>query len=244
MLGDGVHVIWISSFRLRDIRHWDVQLSTLTALNEREDTFVFTSDGEPAMSVYRKDFQELIAWLDEGYINRLNAVECFSWKINPISTNEGESSLDYIYDGFVHHLQGTISLHGHTNEMLHGIVPVNHIIENFNDDPPSGRWIQLAVPYPIPVMHLTVIFTTPAIFRLEFFGGVEDGKVVETNQVANHTDPIIPDQHIFLLPDYHIELQPMYYAIRPKGGYLRINPTIPQPQPKFIPGPKPRLDRQ
>jgi hypothetical protein len=202
------------------------------------------------MSVYQKEFQKLIDWLDDRYVNRINAVQCFASKADK-GLRIGQDIRQYYYNGFVAHSQGTISLHGHTNEMLHGILTVTNTIDQFEEWQDGRNWIDLSIPYPIPTMHLTVEFTNPTVVRLEFFGGDEDGKVVSTTQVVNEDedDPKTfdflvspsgyfgPDTDSGTIDRNRLMFAPFSYAIPPKGLVLP-KPTIPQPQPVIIPGPK------
>jgi hypothetical protein len=110
-------------------------------------------------------------------------------------------------------------------------------------------------------MHITVEFEiveigAPAIVRLEFFGGSDDGKVVSTDQVWNFTDlPTSLEQNFGVRPhwgahgaevlkgkevlEYHLDFFLNSFPILEK----RLNPeklTVPQPEPQ-APTRKPNL---
>jgi hypothetical protein len=132
--------------------------------------------------------------------------------------------------------------------MLHGIIPLNYIEADKPNEPNAKDVLQppIPLPYPIPTVHLTVIFTIPVVFRLAFFGGDVDGKVVSTNNVNNVTPTptdLVCGVHVTPEEWYYVHFSLGSYAISQKHLILP-EPTIPQPQPVIIPGPKPRLDRQ
>jgi hypothetical protein len=106
------------------------------------------------------------------------------------------------------------------------------------------------MPFPIPTMHITVEFeiATPAIVRLEYFGGSDDGKVVSTDQVWNFTALPTSLEQKFLVrlgahgaevlkgkevPEYNLDFFRNSFPIPEK----RLNPeklTVPQPEPQAL----------